>query len=461
MPIKFCNRGIFMVLFKKVLLMSVFLPIIIGAIILLVGCSCSRRTASAKVGEIISQKTPKYDLMFPTEAHSVYSLQADVDLNGKTYLIPEGVTIVHKKGLIKNGVLIGNGTIIKASKAIFDKVTIKGSWNVNKISTSLFNDLSYKNALRDVMALSNPSVQNDVVIEDGRYVFDAEKSNATLISLCSNTNLTFNGTIETVPNSFKSYNIVSIVGNNIKVSGSGTIKGDKTYHTGTEGEWGMGIYITKASNCKVTGLTVRDCWGDCIYVGNGSNNIILSNLTLINGRRQGISITDGENIKVANTTITDVSGTSPGYAIDIEPNKQNHIRNVIIENVTTRNCDGGFVVSVIHPDVASVNGVSFNKCKVESVQDRYPLVLNKCKNITVKRSIFGSCTHSYSCAISKVEGVEFIDNTIYTKDVVINDISNVSLIGNEVYGNALYQEGIKSMLISKRNIRNNKIHKTR
>ena len=103
-----------MVLFKKVLLMSVFLPIIIGAIILLVGCSCSRRTASAKVGEIISQKTPRYDLMFPTEAHSVYSLQADVDLNGKTYLIPEGVTIVHKKGMIKNGVLIGNGTIIKA-----------------------------------------------------------------------------------------------------------------------------------------------------------------------------------------------------------------------------------------------------------------------------------------------------------------------------------------------------------
>lgn len=450
-----------MLLLKKAFLISVCVFIATFADILFFGCSCSRRVVMPSIEGPTLPKTPIYDFIFPAEPNSVYTLLVDINLDGKSYLIPEGVTIVQKKGVIKNGVLIGNGTIIKANNAIFDNVTIKGSWNVNKISTSLFKDLSYKNALRDVMALTSPNVHNDVIIEDGRYVFDAEKSNATLINLCTNTNLTFNGIIETVPNSFKSYNILRIEGNNIKVSGTGTIKGDKNCHIGNEGEWGMGIYISKTSNCKVTGLTVRDCWGDCIYVGNGSNNIILSNLTLINGRRQGISITGGEYIKVANTTITDVSGTSPGYAIDIEPNKQNHIRNVIIENVTTKNCDGGFVVSVIHPDEASVNGVTFNKCKVESVQDRYPLVLNKCKNIIVKRSIFGSCSHSYSCAISRVEGVELIDNTIYTKDVVINDISNVTLKGNEVYGNALYQENIKSMLISKRNILNNRIHKPR
>ena len=449
-----------MLLLKKAFLISVCVFIATFADILFFGCSCSRRVVMPSIEGPTLPKTPIYDFIFPAEPNSVYTLLVDINLDGKSYLIPEGVTIVQKKGVIKNGVLIGNGTIIKANNAIFDNVTIKGSWNVNKISTSLFKDLSYKNALRDVMALTSPNVHNDVIIEDGRYLFDAEKSNATLIKLCSNTNLILNGTIETAPNSFNSYNIVSIEGNNIKVSGIGTIKGDKTSHVGTEGEWGMGIYISKSSNCKVTGITVRDCWGDCIYVGNGSNNIILSNLTLINGRRQGISITDGYNIKVTNTTITEVSGTSPGYAIDIEPNKQNHIRNVLIENVTIRDCDGGFVVSVIHPKEASVCGVTFNKCKVESVRDKYPLVLNKCTNIIVKKSIIGSCSHPYSCAISKVKSVELKYNVIYTKDVVINDISNVSLIGNEVYGNSLYQEGIKSMLISKRNIHNNILNKT-
>lgn len=191
----------------------------------------------------------------------------------------------------------------------------------------------------------------------------------------------------------------------------------------------------------------------------------MSNLTLVNGRRQGISVTDGENIKVSNTTISGVSGTSPGYAIDVEPNKQNKIRNVTIENVITKNCDGGFVVSVVYPNVSSVDGVYFNKCRIENVEKRYSIMLNKCKNVVIKNSYIGLGRNKYSCFSSKVEDVKFIDNVIHTKDFVVNDISNISLIGNNVYGRGLYPTNVLNVLSAKNKIKNkiknNVIHKAK
>lgn len=381
---------------KKIGFTSSFFLIILYAFSPLLECSSNCRGAVSHVkGGIISKKL-KYDAVFPAAPNSIFVVQADIDLHGKTYLMPEDVTLVSKKGVIKNGTLIGNRTLIKTTNVVFDKVAIKGEWNVNKISTSLFKDLSYKNALRDVMALTNPMIQNEVIIGDGHYMFYAEKDGAKYIRVFSNTNVSINGVIEIVPNSYKSYNILCIEGKNIKVSGTGTIIGDKRNHLGNEGEWGMGLYVTNSSNCVISGLSVKDCWGDCVYVGKGSKDIVLSNLTLVNGRRQGISVTDGENIKVSNTTISGVSGTSPGYAIDVEPNKQNKIRNVTIENVITKNCDGGFVVSVVYPNVSSVDGVYFNKCRIENVEKRYSIMLNKCKNVVIKNSYIGLGRNKYS-----------------------------------------------------------------
>ena len=41
-----------------------------------------------------------------------------------------------------------------------------------------------------------------------------------------------------------------------------------------------------------------------------------------NGRRQGLSITSGDNILVENCQIRKVYGTAPQYEIDIEPTQK-------------------------------------------------------------------------------------------------------------------------------------------
>lgn len=444
----------------KACLVCIFVFSVLLLIITFNACSNARQSVLPQAEYTRTKRNPRYDLMFPAEPNANYTIKTDVDLNGKTYLMPEGVTLVQKNGIIKNGTIVGNGTMIKATnKAIFDNVNIKGQWNVRSIPSSLFKDLTHTNALRNVLALTNPEIYNDVVISEGHYIFELEKEGDNGISICSNTKLTMNGVIEIVPNNFKSYRIISIKGDRVKVQGTGTIIGDKINHIGSDGEWGMGVYISNSTDCEVGGLTVKDCWGDCVYVGKGSKDIVLSNLTLVNGRRQGISITDGENIKVSNTKISDVAGTAPGYAIDVEPNRQNHIRNVTIDNVDAINCDGGVVVSVIHPDESSVDGVFLNKCRVSNVQKMYSLALNKCKNVLVKESYLGSNPNKYCCAVSKVDGIKLVNNVIYSQEFVINDISGVSLTGNEVFGNELYPANIKTYLTPKKKINNNNIHK--
>ena len=107
----------------------------------------------------------------------------------------------------------------------------------------------------------------------------------------------------------------------------------------------MGVDFFRVENASISGITIKDCWGDCIYVGDESKNVTIDNCILNNGRRQGISITSANGVIVRKCTICDVGGTDPEYAIDIEPNKGKTIDNILIENVTVKNCKGGFMAN--------------------------------------------------------------------------------------------------------------------
>ena len=91
-------------------------------------------------------------------------IDKDVDLKGNVCKIPVGNTLVFKGGILKNGVLNGRMTKIECKGKAFNRVTIKGGWDVPEISTNLFADLNYENSLRDVVALAHPKVKNRVVI---------------------------------------------------------------------------------------------------------------------------------------------------------------------------------------------------------------------------------------------------------------------------------------------------------
>ena len=284
-------------------------------------------------------------------------VSTDVDLHGSVVNLPKGFTLEIKGGKIRNGTLIGNQTKVLCSSKVFDHVHLNGTWNVPEISTSMFVDLSYDNALKEVLALANPNIQNTIIIEKGNYQVQALKNADVCLTVPSNSTLIIQGSIRLRPNAFPRCDIVRAKGNDIIISGNGSIIGDKHTHLGTDGEWGMGIRFHGATNSSVRGLTIKDCWGDCIYVGGNSKNVTIENCWLDHGRRQGISVTKADDVVIRNCKISNVSGTKPEYAIDLEPNANDTVNHITIENVETVACEGGLLATIGKRNVEKKNTV--------------------------------------------------------------------------------------------------------
>lgn len=372
----------------------------------------------------VAKKTakPSTEVTEPTiKENSILLLSSDIDLKGDTCKLPKGVTIKSDKGVIKNGVLIGYGTKIEASGAIFDKVTIKGTWNVPEIKTTYFKDLTYDNALKDVFALTAPSIKNTITIESGNYPVSINTTTRNCINVNSNTDVKLNGTIKLKPNDFGSYNIIQVSGKDINIFGTGSIIGDKHTHTGKTGEWGMGINIINGNNISISGITIKECWGDCIYIGKKSNNIKIDGCKIDNARRQGISITSGNSITISNCNITNVKGTAPEYAIDIEPNKNDTIDNIILDNINVKYCMGG-LLAYGKASKAKIGNITIKNCNT-SAQKQYPIRLIECEKVNIKNCTVNVTNEKYAISSENINNIVITDNTII-KDNTNNQIKN-------------------------------------
>lgn len=317
------------------------------------------------------------------EPEKVFVLNEDVDLNNKVCVLPKGVIIKARGGVIKNGEIIGQNTRVLYNDAVFDNISIKGTWIVPVIKTSLFKNLNYDNSLKDVLSLTSPIVKNKVYIDNGLYVVSPNKNNDACLTLTSNTELYLDGTIKIVPNAYTDYDILRIEGENIVVKGKGTIIGDKFSHLSKDGEWGMGIRVQKSRNVNIKGLSVKDCWGDCIYVGRGSEDVRIEKCTLDNGRRQGISVTKANEVFIKDCIISNVGGTPPEYAIDVEPNPGESANNIVIENVKVDNCKGGFLVYG-RGQSSKVGAVTIRNCVISNV-DKNAICVLTCDKAILKK----------------------------------------------------------------------------
>lgn len=376
-------------------------------------CSCSCSVSKKTTITTCSSEELVVVDTFPTKANNVYALNKDYDLKGKTYLMPQGVTIKINNGVFKNGTLIGQNTKIEGRQPVFDKVTIKGDWNVPEISTNMFKDLSYDNSLRDVLALTNPNVINMVIIEDASYWVSIEENDGSGIKLCDNTIIILKGIIHLKPNGFSNYSIVKVEGENIGIEGIGTVCGDRDEHLGTTGEWGMGIEVAYSRNVTIRNITVKKCWGDCIYVGGNSKYINICDCTLDSSRRQGISVTSGNKIAISNCFISNINGTNPQYAIDIEPNEGEKVIGVTIENVKCENCFGGIQVWG-NANEAIVENIVISNCKVSGTKARYPLRLYKANSIVVEHTDVDSDSE-YAMLIQNINSFEARENVFRAK----------------------------------------------
>ena len=86
------------------------------------------------------------------------------------------------------------------------------------------------------------------------------------------------------------------------------------------GEHGYGIHVNSgASNVRIYNGHLSKCFGDGMIVTDG-NDIKVYNTIMTQNRRQGLSITDCIGFRAYDCEFSDTGGTLPEYGVDIEPN---------------------------------------------------------------------------------------------------------------------------------------------
>lgn len=321
----------------------------------------------------------EYDsILCDSETRCIY-INDITDLGGKRVIIPQGFKLVFDGGCLRNGTLVGKNTEIDYKEKCFDSIRIEDTWLVPYINSEMFCDLGQVNDIINLMALANPNINNTIIINQGVYNVEVKNNDEECLMVPSNTDFVLKGIIRLLPNDFKNYNIVRITGDNVRIRGGGTIIGDKNYHKGKEGQWGMGIFIYGGRNIVIEDISIKDCWGDCIYIGGNSDNVIINNCCLDNGRRQGVSITSANIVEIKNSVITNIKGHAPETGIDIEPNEGQFVNKVVIDSVSIVNCVGG-VLTYGYENKARVGTILVKNCNIVGCK-KIPFRFYGCKEV--------------------------------------------------------------------------------
>lgn len=271
-----------------------------------------------------------------------YLFEDTIDLKGATISFPSKSVITFNRGVLRNGIIVGDSTIINCNKeTIFDNIEILGSWKISELSTRLFAETD-SCILKYLSTLSSDKQYNVIYIDDECRTPIKPWSSYFIIK--SNTDLILNADIYTLPADCDGGYCINIVGENVNIQGNnhflfGTIPDPRQVKCS---EWLHGLNIdARSKNVVVKNLNSWLFCGDGFY--NAGSNITLDSIHAKFNGRQGLSITNGENIIVKNSSFTNTayyrlcSGNGPGAGIDIEPNDKDKVNNIGLVGCTVIN----------------------------------------------------------------------------------------------------------------------------
>lgn len=282
----------------------------------------------------------------------------------------------------------------------------------------------------------------NVKFASGVYSYSLTESN-TLFTL-NNGNAIWldNAEINLKPTSSNSYDMFLINSvKNVEIFG-GKIIGDAITHTGEiieNQDWGYGIGIYDSENVNIHDIEIDECWGDsiCIYTRGGSsknNKVYIKNAVMINSRRQGISLINGENVIIENCLMQNIGANGsvkPGAGIDIEP-EDNAAISCIISNCKAKSCSGAGLMAWSR--FGSTTKIDINNCYSDSGfgLSLYNPGYIKCSNST---AVMTGSHSGFSTACSVETGI----GTVTVTDCYV-DVSGLNDPTNDSKGIPLYSE---------------------
>lgn len=309
--------------------------------------------------------------------NTVYIIKRDINLNGKTLVIPKNCSLLSEGGIIKNGKLVGDKTRIQSNTNFFEKVEFDGSFvgvvqeSWFPIKYNVYFDNSFE--LNSALNLAHLSDNKTFCLPHGKVLYvrsDVDNSpwptylRYGTVEVKSGVTFDLNGsTIKCLTNSSHQYNILFSKDQQDICIKNGIICGDLKSHKGTAGQWGHGIALEGVSNYRIENVECTQCWGDGvnIQVSHNGDGIETSSKTisghcmygrLINvnshhNRRQGMSIGGALHLEVINSIFSNTRGSNPQSGVDIEPNKPvNLAAHILFQNCCfSSNAHQGITVS--------------------------------------------------------------------------------------------------------------------
>jgi hypothetical protein len=148
------------------------------------------------------------------------------------------------------------------------------------------------------------------------------------------------------------------------------------------GLWGTtNVYLdnVKSINCYTDGFSFNQTHSSQVTRRNCSN-VRFGSLYAINCGRQGLTITSAINVMGANFYAQDIQRTSPGAAIDLEPDVMSDlIQNITIAQVVANNVRAGVLLSGVSP----IQDVAFGTVALHGVTNLSGFAVQKAKNVQV------------------------------------------------------------------------------
>ena len=393
----------------------------------------SSRNSSAMLNNMSKIKL-KRDILLANQINienTIYVIKYDFDLNGGKVTLPLGCVLKFDGGRIRNGILIGNHTrIIAQKKAIFDSVSIEGTWDVPEVTSDWFV-CEKDNDLVQAFNLLSDEIPNTITVEnrDKDYWVDCQTGGSFLnpvgiLNIKSNTKCILNGTIRQRGHHSNHIHLILLDSvENVVLEGSGTIHGEKVLHDYTNvvpilpsdedykkntQENNHIINVLKSKNVHINGLTLKDATGDGIDVLNYDkivdNHIVIENFTIDNCGRQGISA-EGVNIEIKHGVINKVDRTMPMSGVDIEISKNRtgdlEACNIKVSDVRITNCYTGFQSYTPNDNPAYIHDLTFENVNCSNVNRGF-CIAEPIKNVSLVSCSFdiipslGTLTLNYS-----------------------------------------------------------------
>lgn len=205
-----------------------------------------------------------------------------------------------------------------------------------------------------------------------------------------------------------------------------TLVGDRDANTSNPAvpnDYGFGIDFRDVTDCSVENVISNKMWGDSFYLGvtdtsgTGSNRVTYRNITGINSRRQGLSITGGQKITVDGYRFEDITGASNGpcAGIDIEPNTTDYANDITLKNGFVEGCNRS---------VQAFKAINLNisDLQVEDCIVLFPIMSDRCYDVVMSNiQCRGGSTTNYGILWQETP-----------------DLSNIQVNGFSISGCDLY-----------------------